>query len=261
MDPEENQRTKNTPEVFVKPPLTIDDEPLTSLEPMKQLDSMLDDISEMETAISELKHRIREIPAILRKQITNVGDRTRIARYLYWTVPEIPPSIIRSELLDDDRKAGICPLLKSSLGIKCDSCQELLIFTSRTKLAELNRECREAHRKGYSFEVLCQQCRDERSQEHDAAWEKIRDEQRARELELQRMPYREYLLTPEWQERRKQQLRSAGYRCQVCNTNGTALNVHHRTYERRGCEYYKDLLVLCQSCHELFHSEGRLAES
>ena len=55
---------------------------------------------------------------------------------------------------------------------------------------------------------------------------------RQRLRELRTMPYKEYLQTPEWQERRKARLKAARYRCQVCNTIDQRLNVHHRTYGR-----------------------------
>ena len=70
--------------------------------------------------------------------------------------------------------------------------------------------------------------------------------------ELRAMPYEEYLQTPEWGERRDFMLQQAGNRCQVCNSPED-LNVHHRTYERRGNEEHGDLTVLCQSCHAWFH--------
>jgi replicative DNA helicase len=76
------------------------------------------------------------------------------------------------------------------------------------------------------------------------------DEQRITELKT--MPYEEYLQTPEWMERRALMIERAGNRCQVCNS-GEDLNVHHRTYERRGNEDPGDLTVLCQQCHAWFH--------
>lgn len=75
------------------------------------------------------------------------------------------------------------------------------------------------------------------------------------------MPYREYLKTEEWEVRRQAALRRADYRCQVCNAPRSArLNVHHRTYERRGIELESDLTVLCEDCHSLFHEHGKLAK-
>lgn len=75
---------------------------------------------------------------------------------------------------------------------------------------------------------------------------------------LARMTYREYLQTPEWQERRGEALMRAQGRCQVCNKPYN-LDVHHRTYERRGAEAPDDLTVLCRTCHATFH--GRLSPS
>jgi len=73
------------------------------------------------------------------------------------------------------------------------------------------------------------------------------------------MPYRDYLRTPEWQERRKRILERDGYHCQVCNAS-EHLNVHHRDYTRRGYEYDSDLTTLCQDCHQVFHENGRLVK-
>ena len=73
---------------------------------------------------------------------------------------------------------------------------------------------------------------------------------------LRTMPYRDYLLTPEWLTRRAEALARANYRCQVCNRAEGELNVHHRTYERRGYEHPDDLVVLCRPCHALFHGRG-----
>jgi hypothetical protein len=77
--------------------------------------------------------------------------------------------------------------------------------------------------------------------------------------ELKQMPYDEYLRTPEWKKRRKKQLKSAGHRCQVCNSP-KRLNVHHRTYDRRGQELPQDLIVLCRNCHSIFHKTSKLYE-
>jgi hypothetical protein len=72
------------------------------------------------------------------------------------------------------------------------------------------------------------------------------------------MPYQKYLLTRGWAKKRRQALKRAGRRCQVCNA-GSGLDVHHRTYERRGAELPGDLTVLCRACHDVFHKNGQLA--
>ncbi len=76
--------------------------------------------------------------------------------------------------------------------------------------------------------------------------------------ELRALPYKEYLRIPHWKRKREEKLRAAGYRCQVCNRGGRTLEVHHRTYDRRGEELEQDLTVLCRSCHTNFHKNRSL---
>jgi 5-methylcytosine-specific restriction endonuclease McrA len=75
---------------------------------------------------------------------------------------------------------------------------------------------------------------------------------RERLTELQTMPYKVYLKTPEWLFRKTDAIVRAEYRCQICYSPDK-LNVHHRTYDRIGQERPGDLTVLCKECHELFH--------
>lgn len=72
---------------------------------------------------------------------------------------------------------------------------------------------------------------------------------------LRSMPYKEYLQTEHWQNVRRRALKTAKGRCQLCNENKKALDVHHKTYERKGREYRRDVIVLCRSCHEKFHDK------
>lgn len=64
--------------------------------------------------------------------------------------------------------------------------------------------------------------------------------------------YFDYLRSDEWEETREQALMWACERCQVCNSPDR-LHVHHRTYERVGCEDLADLTVLCAECHRTYH--------
>lgn len=68
------------------------------------------------------------------------------------------------------------------------------------------------------------------------------------------MDYFLYLKSPEWAQKREAAIERAGSRCQVCNSPDR-LNVHHRTYERIGCEIAGDLTALCEECHQLFHDK------
>jgi 5-methylcytosine-specific restriction endonuclease McrA len=75
----------------------------------------------------------------------------------------------------------------------------------------------------------------------------------ARLDELKRMRYAAYLRSPEWADTRRTAVDHAGGRCQLCNKPGR-LDVHHRTYERRGNERLSDLIALCRDCHTNFHA-------
>jgi restriction endonuclease Mrr len=77
----------------------------------------------------------------------------------------------------------------------------------------------------------------------------------ARLAALRAMPYRLYLATPEWKRTRAVALQRAGNSCSLDVTHTDGLEVHHRTYERRGVELVTDLVVLCHSCHQLHHKE------
>ena len=71
------------------------------------------------------------------------------------------------------------------------------------------------------------------------------------------MPYKDYLLPPEWEKLRVAALRRADYRCQLCNARGE-LHVHHRTYGPFGEEEPADLTVLCRPCHYDHHERQKL---
>lgn len=68
--------------------------------------------------------------------------------------------------------------------------------------------------------------------------------------------YSEYLQSKHWKDLAEETRRLAGYRCQVCNSD-QKLEVHHRTYERKGDEHQSDLVCLCHDCHERFHNKPR----
>ena len=64
--------------------------------------------------------------------------------------------------------------------------------------------------------------------------------------------YQEYLQSPEWNKRKGWVLIFWGSRCAVCCSN-QKVQVHHRNYDRVGKELLTDLIVLCDTCHALFH--------
>jgi hypothetical protein len=66
--------------------------------------------------------------------------------------------------------------------------------------------------------------------------------------------YPTYMASDAWYESpaRLEALRSAGFRCRICNAHSSQLplQAHHRTYERLGAELPDDLTALCKLCHD-----------
>lgn len=66
--------------------------------------------------------------------------------------------------------------------------------------------------------------------------------------------YRETYLTSDWWRLTRQvALERAGHKCQLCASDCGPLQVHHRSYDRLGCEEPEDLTVLCDGCHGAHH--------
>lgn len=75
---------------------------------------------------------------------------------------------------------------------------------------------------------------------------------------LRSLPYAAYLRTEHWRRVRADALRRAQNRCQLCNRSDS-LQVHHRSYDRRGAERPSDVIVLCDPCHTRHHGHLRAA--
>ena len=69
---------------------------------------------------------------------------------------------------------------------------------------------------------------------------------------LRRLRYREYLPTAHWDRIRALALERARHACALC-TATLRLEVHHRTYARKGFEQPEDVVVLCDECHSRHH--------
>ena len=71
---------------------------------------------------------------------------------------------------------------------------------------------------------------------------------------LKKMPYRKYLKTEHWKSTREKRIRLSKYKCDNCGCKTTRLEVHHKTYVRRGREKMSDLQSLCVACHRKIHN-------
>ena len=212
--------------------------------------SVIEDRREMESGIKELGEKANSLVS----EISTKQNKLEIAAYLYWHFPEIRSrELVQAAIGKDNIHKFLDSINSLTANIACDRCGTLIEIKSRSQLKE---ERKRANSK-YSLCEICQTKVIALNQERFRENQRVRND---RLNQLRKMPYREYLQTPEWKERRLRHLTSAGYCCQVCNSRKQPLDVHHRTYERRGQEYYKDLIVLCRDCHRTFHEAGKLAD-
>lgn len=65
------------------------------------------------------------------------------------------------------------------------------------------------------------------------------------------MNYSDYIISDSWKKKRNLKLGVVDH-CQICDKK-TKLHVHHKTYKRFQNEIVNDLMVLCSSCHSLWH--------
>lgn len=137
------------------------------------------------------------------------------------------------------------------IDLKCVDCGEMYVATSRGNAQQAM---------AYAKDHRCETCRSAHHVRKFREQNERSKAKQARDEELRWMPYRDYLGTDEWSDRRRTVIRRADFKCQVCASGGR-LHVHHRTYARRGVERIEDMIALCPDCHEIFHKNGRLAEN
>lgn len=172
-------------------------------------------------------------------------DETReIASQVYWNYEVIPTRVIYDFYKTTPQ--GVAKLLyQATARVKCYDCHQIfdLVLKSRSKQKDMRRDP----------VGVCPDCQRQRDM-HSAGLSEMWAQQEAAIKELARMPYAQYLQTEHWQETRRAALKRAGFKCQLCNSGGV-LDVHHRTYERRGQERSADVIVLCRDCHSKFHDK------
>jgi hypothetical protein len=169
------------------------------------------------------------------------------AAYVYWHLSDVPAAVIASVVVGDSKNVQkLLSLLPAEilLDVKCASCGGDIDIKSREALKQVGRW----------GPPICKACQ-EIEQRHRYGEYESQEESKAKRLQVLRtMPYLDYLLTEEWLETRNRKLKQAHFSCQLCGSGGL-LDVHHRTYERRGHEDMADLIVLCHSCHGKFHGK------
>ena len=68
--------------------------------------------------------------------------------------------------------------------------------------------------------------------------------------------YNEYMLSPEWKEKRIAVAQREDHVCQMCGQKVLVkYHIHHKTYARFGHEDLNDLMFLCEQCHSKLHRD------
>ena len=213
------------------------------------LDFARDQIAKAEEEVKRWKAGLRLAALDKLKNCPNEDERLELAAQLYWHYTEVSSDSIR-DVLGITRGQVRSYLPKIWVDISCKGCDCAMetVPDSRSELLELKRG---------KHNIYCDDCEAKqaaRSAEYKKKRESEQAEQRAALNHLKTMPYPQYLKSEHWQDLRRRMLKRASFACQLCNSKGR-LNVHHRTYERRGQEPYSDLIVLCENCHSKFHDK------
>lgn len=185
--------------------------------------------------------------AICSEGIMRESDAGEVQR-LYWRT-DTPSIVIRQMFGIEARRPDAVARAAGPAKIElyCWECSQPSEAVVRSR-----EERKHYLRERFPWPFYCPTCEKARA-DRMAAEEQQRQQRLHR---LRTMPYGEYLLTREWKERRTTVVRRAGGRCMVCNRQ-RPLEVHHRTYERRGDEDWADLIALCDECHGRHHGAPR----
>jgi 5-methylcytosine-specific restriction endonuclease McrA len=65
-------------------------------------------------------------------------------------------------------------------------------------------------------------------------------------------PYKLYLRTKKWKEKKKALIKLRGRLCEICAST-KRLEIHHLSYQNLFNEPPEDLLILCPTCHKKQH--------
>lgn len=223
---------------------------------LKELQNKVD---QHESAIKSLKKQIQHEAQRLIENAPTQDETTELATEIYWFLEFVPSSIVYAAM--GSRQNQILKhIYPASLNVKCKDCGVAfdVTLTSRTKLNTLRRAYRNGDKYDQARCPTCEEIEARKSADRTIHWQREEEKRLAEILRLRTMPYKEYLQTEHWRNLRGQMLKRAKFHCQLCNRGDISLHVHHRTYERRGNEQLSDLIVLCATCHETFHTNGAI---
>jgi 5-methylcytosine-specific restriction endonuclease McrA len=213
------------------------------------------DSNHISIAIAEAEQRIGQILHEFLDHLP-ISDAECLCNRIYWTDRKFATTV--KTAYNKVFRRGFQPNAKFCLVTRCKKCKrELRTNLSSWTAYDIAQKSIESNRGRpiyglASHKTECEECKEKENKERNDRNEEYELNRERRLQYLKDLPYQEYLKTDHWQEKRKQVLREAGYKCQLCNSK-EILDVHHRTYERIGIEWLSDLIALCRTCHEKHH--------
>lgn len=242
---------------------------------------ILDAVIEWHDLVEELEERLERAKAHLVEEAERLGaikDEARkieSSKYAYWMLERVRPTEVRNALgLEKFNKEFFAAIGGNTLDIECSSCNGTVRINSRQDMNRKRKKMREQRLRQEATSIMCSEC-EEKSKARAAASRtrafEERDRREAARIEaLNRLPYREYLRTEEWQWRREFRLRDYGWfdepggyvhkppiPCQNCDeTDGVKL--YHKASSTLGAETHSDILVLCPTCMIEQRDQNRL---
>lgn len=212
---------------------------------------LLDEINATKARIVALQRDVSHVVLDALANAPNREEEREIAYDLYWWRHEVDVSLLAMHYrVDTSKVRNIVGVL--SLPVQCKYCDKdfEVIVPSRQQLRDYD-------------DYTCDECKaaieNNKRKEQQARLREMETRERAEAAEIARLralPYREYLQSEHWKNTRAIMLKRRGYKCELCNST-TSLHVHHKSYERLGCEWQGDLIVLCGACHAKFHDKPK----
>jgi hypothetical protein len=131
-------------------------------DPRSKLEELLEGLSKAEAEFCYAKAALSDFPRNIAREIPDPGERRKLARNLYWFVPQVPAADIAEYLLgcrvhEIPREIGWL-----ETDVNCDRCGTQLIVRSREELREARSSANSKRTLPWAvaYRVLCAPCKE-----------------------------------------------------------------------------------------------------
>jgi hypothetical protein len=215
--------------------------------------SSLNKLDELEQSYNTARGSLVTELAFYLSQLAALADsqavRAQIVRKLYWN-EKIPATLIGEAFglkTRAIRKIAGALILTLPCPSECGNSVKRE-FTSRNELEDYYREAHRSKKHSYRSYLSCDECKQKAEAEREA--ETLR--KRNRNVELQHMPWEEFIETKEWIDIRNTYMYHVSYQCERCHISDVGLYIYlgketPQNYPLVSIGEYR-YYVLCGSC-------------